>query len=152
MFILFFLFWLILNGRITAEIVVFGVVISAAVYAFICKFMDYRPADDLRLIKRLPLFIFYFLVLVKEIILANIAMAQYIFRPQILAEPAIVRFHPDLKSRWARVLLADSITLTPGTITVRMEDGEFWVHCYDKSMGEGLDESCFVRLLRKLEG
>ena len=48
-------------------------------------------------------------------------------------------------------MLANSITLTPGTITVDLKDGEYLVHCYDKSMGDGIDESGFVTLLRKLE-
>ena len=41
MFLLFFLAWVIFNGRITMEIVIFGLVIAAAVLAFVCKFMDY---------------------------------------------------------------------------------------------------------------
>ena len=151
MLIVFFLFWLILNGRVTLEIVIFGVVISAAMYAFICRFMDHSPGQDLFVLKRLPLVIAYVFVLIWEIIKANVVMAQYIFRPQIIAEPALVRFHSDLNTRLARVVLANSITMTPGTITVELTDGDFCVHCYDKSMGDGIDESVFVRLLRKIE-
>ena len=151
MFILFFLFWVILNGRITFEIIVFGVVISAAIYLFICKFMDYSPKMDLWLLKKIPLLLKYLLVLIREIAKANLVMIRFLFHPEILAEPALVAFRTDLRSRTARVLLANSITMTPGTITVRMEDGEYLVHCYDKSMGEGLDESAFVQVLRDLE-
>ena len=151
MYLLFFLFWLILNGRITLEIVIFGLVISAGLYAFTCKFMDYRPKVQLRLLCKAPLVIAYLFLLIKEIILANIAMAKFIFRPQVIAEPEIVTFRTDLQSNTARVVLANSITMTPGTITVRMEDGLYEVHCYDKSMGEGIEDSSFVRLLRRFE-
>ena len=151
MLIVFFLFWVILNGKITAEITVFGVVISAALYLFICKFMDYRPKQDLILFRKIPTVVEYLLVLIREIVKANLEMIRFLFHPEILAEPALVSFRTDLKSPTTRVLLANSITMTPGTITVRMEDGEYLVHCYDKSMGEGLDESAFVQVLRKLE-
>ena len=49
-----------------------------------------------------------------------------------LIDPKIVRFKSKLKKDIARVTLANSITLTPGTITVRCEDGEFYVHALDK--------------------
>jgi multicomponent Na+:H+ antiporter subunit E len=152
MYLIFFLFWIVLNGRITVEITVFGVVIAAAVYAFICRFMGYSFEKDKLLFRKLPLLIAYFFVLVIEIIKANIVMIQYIFSPQIEAEPALVRFHAELRTPSAQVLLANSITLTPGTITVEMKDGEYLVHCYDKSMGEGLESSVFVSMLKKMEG
>ena len=151
MFVVFFLFWLILNGRVTLEITVFGIVISAAVYAFFCKFLDYSPRRDLVLFKRLPWMLAYLFVLIWEIIKANVVMARYILLPGMRAKPALVRFHSGLTSPTARVILADSITMTPGTITVELEEGDYCVHCYDKSMGEGLESSVFVRLLARIE-
>ena len=41
MFLLFFLVWIIFNGAVTMEIVLFGLAVSLAMYAFICKFMNY---------------------------------------------------------------------------------------------------------------
>ena len=46
----------------------------------------------------------------------------------------------------------NSITLTPGTIAVALEDNEYTVHCLDRRFGEGLADSSFVRLLHKIEG
>lgn len=152
MYVLFFLFWVVLNGRITVEITVFGLVISAAMYVFICKFMGYSLKKDLMIIRKLPLGIAYCFVLVSEIIKANLVMIQYIFSARIEPEPALIRFHVDLKTHTAQVLLANSITLTPGTITVDMNDGNYVVHCFDKTMGEGIESSVFVTMLRKLEG
>ena len=104
------------------------------------------------ILKKLPLIAAYCLVLVNEIVKANLTMIHYLLSPQILPEPALVRFRTDLKTHTAQVLLANSITLTPGTITVEMKDGEYLIHCYDKTMGEGLDSSVFVSILKKLEG
>ncbi len=52
-------------------------------------------------------------------------------------KPALVRFKTDLKTKQARVVLANSITLTPGTITVTLEEDEYVVHCLDKELAEG---------------
>ena len=66
-------------------------------------------------------------------------------------EPAVVKFKSSLKSERARVALANSITLTPGTVTVRLQFDEFTVHCLDKSLAEGLNDSIFVKLLERIE-
>ena len=50
-----------------------------------------------------------------------------------------------------RVMLANSITLTPGTITADLTEGRFWVHALTKEMAEGLEESYFVKLIAKME-
>ena len=59
---------------------------------------------------------------------------------------------PGLKTDTARVVLANSITLTPGTITVTLEGDEFVVHCLDKELADGIENSVFVALLRRMEG
>ena len=66
-------------------------------------------------------------------------------------DPVVVRFRTDLKSKAAKVALANSITLTPGTITVDLEGDELIIHALDAELVEGIDESIFVRLLRKME-
>ena len=51
MYLLYFLLWVIFNGNITLEIVVFGLIIAAVLFAFTCKFMDYSIAQEKRNIK-----------------------------------------------------------------------------------------------------
>ena len=151
MLLLFFLAWIVFNGRVTLEIVLFGIVIALAVFAFICKFMDYSLQKELRFYKKLPAFCQYLYYLIKEIVAANIVVCRMILTRKEQMEPVIVHVHTDLKSETARVLLANSITLTPGTITVAMTDEDLLVHCLDKSLSEGMEDSVFVRLLRKME-
>jgi multicomponent Na+:H+ antiporter subunit E len=150
--ILFFLFWLILNGRVTLEIIIFGLIISASVYYFSCRFLDYDIANEVRLFKKIPIVLWIVVVLIKEIIKATLTMIGFIFNFRDIPEPALVHFTTALKTDAARYALATFITLTPGTITVRLRDGEFQVHCYDKEMARGIDESVFVQLLLKMEG
>lgn len=149
--ILLFLFWVVLNGRMTAEIAVFGLAVSAALYLFACKCLDWRPRYDWIALRSLPLLAQYGLLLVKEIVLSSLTMAGFIFSHRDIPEPVLVTFRPPLRTGLARVVLANSITLTPGTITVNMHEGDFQVHCYDSAMAKDLDKSGFVRLLQRWE-
>ena len=138
MFLLFFLVWIIFNGNITVEIAVIGLAVAAAVFAFICKFMDYSLKKEILLYKKLLAFIGYVIIL--------------IVTQREVVEPVIVKFRTSLRTETARVILANSITLTPGTITVSLEGDEYEVHCLDKSLAEGIEDSMFVKLLEKMEG
>ena len=151
MFILFFLVWVIFNGQFTLEIAVFGIVIAGAMYWFICKFLNYKPGYDLFLCKKAPLLIHYLITLIIEILKANGAVFKMIYSAEYEPEPAIVHFQTDLKTTFARVLLANSITLTPGTITVSLKDNIYTVHCLDKELAMGIDYSVFVKLLERIE-
>lgn len=152
MFLLFFLVWIIFNGNITVEIAVIGLAVAVAVFAFICKFMDYSLKKEILLYKKLLAFIGYVIILIIEIIKANIAVIHMIVTQREVVEPVIVRFRTSLRTETARVILANSITLTPGTITVSLEGDAYEVHCLDKSLAEGIEDSMFVKLLEKMEG
>lgn len=151
MFVLFFLIWIIFNGQLTLEIAAFGVVIAGAIYLFICKFLDYSPRNDIILCKRFFLLLHYVFVLVVEILKANGAVFRMIYSAKYNIEPTVVHFKTTLHSTFARVLLANSITLTPGTITVSLKDDEYVVHCLDKELALGIDSSIFVKLLERIE-
>ena len=151
MFLLFFSVWLILNGKVTAEICVFGVVISAALFYFMYRLMEYSMRKELLLFKLIPLFVRYFWVLVKEIVRANVCVLKIILSPELQPEPAFVYFETALRTGLAKVMLANSITLTPGTITVSVEGNRFCVHCLDRELAEGMEESVFVELLEEME-
>jgi multicomponent Na+:H+ antiporter subunit E len=151
MLLLFFLAWIIFNGRVTLEIVLFGIVISLAVFWFLCKFMDFSIQRERNFYRKLPRLLQYGYVLVREIVSANLTVCRMILTRKETMEPVIVRVHTDLKTETAKVILANSITLTPGTITVSMSGQELLVHCLDKSLSEGMEDSVFVKLLQKLE-
>lgn len=151
MYILFFLMWIIFNGKITWEIAGFGAVIAAVMYAFICKFMDYSIRRDILVIKKTIFILQYIAVLIWEIVKANWTVMKMILSVKKEREPVLFRFKTGLKTRTARVVLANSITLTPGTITVSLEEDEYVVHCLDKSLAAGMEDSVFVRLLERME-
>lgn len=152
MLFLFFFVWLVLNGKVTVEICILGALISAALFFFICRFMDYSVKKEILLFRLFPLFIRYFWVLIEEIVKANVCVLKIITSPDEQPEPALVYFDAEFRTGIAKVMLANSITLTPGTITVSVEENHFCVHCLDKELAEGMEDSVFVELLEKMEG
>ena len=151
MFILLFALWIILNGKITLEICLFGIAISLFIYLFMCKFMNFSIKKDLRLMRNVGFGIVYFFVLLKAIFLSNIKVMSIILFKRIPITPAIVEVKVNLKTRTAKAILANSITITPGTITVKIDGDIFTVHCLSMEMIDGIENSAFVKLLNKME-
>ena len=147
--VLIFLMWILLNGRVTAELVIFGIAISAAVSLFAYKVTGYAPANDRRIFRNLPLLLLYALNLVWEILKASFLVMGVAARRE-QPDPVIVEFDSGFESDLQNVLLANSITLTPGTITLFQEKDHFVIHCLKPEYAEGMEDSSFVRLLRKL--
>ena len=78
MFIVYFALWVILNGKWTTEIGIFGVIFAAALYAFSCRFMGYGFKKDLHYLRRLPTTICYGATLLAEIFKANVTVMKMI--------------------------------------------------------------------------
>ncbi|MCM1171332.1 MAG: Na+/H+ antiporter subunit E [Clostridium sp.] len=151
MLALLFLAWIIFNANITLEIVIFGIVITVVIFVFLCKCMDYSIKKEMKFYRLLPLISAYFFVLIWEIVKANITMLQFIVLDKYENEPELVSFKTTLTDESCKVMLANSITLTPGTITVDVSEDTYLVHCFDRELAEGMENSVFVRLLTKIE-
>ncbi|MGN1095828.1 MAG: Na+/H+ antiporter subunit E [Eubacteriales bacterium] len=156
MAVLLFLLWILLNGRFTfdagmLQIVISGVIVSGLVYIFAVKAFSMSPKAELYFWKNVFLLIAYAAVLVFEVIKANFAVISIILNKKKNPSPAIVKIRVPLKRGFSRFLLANSITLTPGTITVEQEEDIFIVHCLDRSLAEGIEKSVFVKLLERME-
>lgn len=147
-----FALWLLLNGRVTVEICLFGVVIAGAVYAFCVYALGYHPSHEKRLLKRLGGYVVYAAVLIWEIIKANLAVIRIILAPNPTYHPAIVRMKIPFEKEISRVLLSNSITLTPGTVTIEQYGDEFLVLCLDKPNADSIPDWNLTRMLHKMEG
>lgn len=152
MFFLLFGFWVLLNGSWTLEIALIGLVVSAALYAFIVKFMGYSPKKEWAIVRRLPRIIGYFLYLVKEVFLSAWATIKLVWSPKLVVEPEITSFHTHVRTLPGKVVLANSITMTPGTITVDMHDDLFLIHCLDTSFDVGKEGFEMERRVMAVEG
>ena len=151
MYFLFYVLWIVFNGQLTWEIAVIGLFVAGLIYAFLCKFMGWSLKKDLRIIKYTIFMVGYLFVLLWEILKANMATIRLVFTEKYEREPVLVTFKTNIKSPVLRVLLANSITLTPGTITVSLQDNEYTLHALDKELADGIEDSVFVHLLEKAE-
>ena len=151
MYILYFLLWVVFNGSFTFEISVIGLIVTTLIFMFTCKYMGY----SLRKEKKLYLTVFklckFFVILVIEIVKANISAIHFILSEEEEIEPVLVHFTMNFKSTIAKVLLANAITLTPGTITAELEGNDYTIHALDRSFACGLDHSIFVKCIREIE-
>ncbi|MBR0251453.1 MAG: Na+/H+ antiporter subunit E [Synergistaceae bacterium] len=153
MSLVYFSLWVIFNGRITFEIIIAGVIMSLMLDAFVKKILGikFTGATFIKCMKLFPDALFYLIVLLTEIIRANFAIIKMVLAPEIDVEPCIVKFNTKLKTEPARIALANSITLTPGTITVSLEGDELLVHALSREMADGLEGSMFEKLLMRME-
>ena len=151
MFILLLLIWFIFNGKITWELTVLGMVLCACIYFFMCRFMDYSVRKDIFLMRKSIFFLYYICVLIAEIIKSSIQVLHLVLTEREIVEPVIISYRTKLKTGLSRTILANSITLTPGTITISLEGDELIIHCLDKTMAEGFENLIFEGLLEKME-
>ena len=151
MYILLMLFWLIINGRITAEILITGAVITCAVGLLTASLYGYTPRTDLQVLKRTPYILLFILLVFREVLKANIAVMRLIPEGEERLRPVLVTFRTDLHSDICRYLFANSITITPGTITVSAEGDIFTVHCLSRDLLDTGSTNQILKVLRKME-
>ena len=151
MFIILYICWIIFNGNLTLEIALLGLFVTGLVYAFLWKFVHWTPWKDLILARFLWFAVSYIFVLIIEIIKATIATIGMTFNEKEEIRPVLVSFDTDIETEALRVLLANSITMTPGTITVSLTGSHYEVHALDETFGVDIDESVFVKRLRKAD-
>jgi multicomponent Na+:H+ antiporter subunit E len=113
--------------------------------------MDLSPKRELYYLKKGGYLFQFLCVLIAEIVKANFATMKLICSSNVVNDPVLVEFDTDLKSETSKFMLANAITLTPGTITVSVEGDRFTIHCLDKDFAEGINTSVFVDILHKLE-
>lgn len=147
--VMLFLLWIALNGRVTAEIAAFGILVTALVYLFMVRVFHWTLKRDMLLLRSLPIFLVYLLNLIREAAVAAARVALLALSPGKKPEPKIVEFNSGLGRRGLNVILANSITLTPGTITVRQEGDRFLVHALRAEYADNIENSSFIRLLRR---
>ena len=150
MFLICLLLWILFNGRITPEILLFGIAVSAGIYALSCILFGFSFEKDRVLVKILPGIPKMFFALISEMVKSNLSVTEMIWSGRKLS-PTFKTFETHLHSTAARVALADCITLTPGTITGILDGDHLTMHCIDVSMTDGKEEARFIRQLQKIE-
>jgi multicomponent Na+:H+ antiporter subunit E len=138
-FLILFAFWIFMSGQLDWWHLSWGFLSCTLVAAISHDFL-FKNIKSKGSVKETTLFFAYVPWLIYEIILANIYVAYLALHPKMLdlIDPHIIKFKTRLKNDFARVTFANSITLTPGTITVLIKDDYFFVHAINKSAAKSL--------------
>lgn len=145
-----FAFWTLMSGHFTPFLLGAGVASSVAVVWFARRMtvIDERGFP----VHLGPAAVLYWPWLVKEIVKSAWDVAKIILTPSLPISPRWVRVKATQRTAIGRVTYANSITLTPGTITIEAEDDEFLVHALTRAGAEGLLEGEMDRRVSRFEG
>jgi len=148
-FIIMLGFWVLLSGKLDPFHLTLGV-ISAALVAWTSTDLLFRERQRRGRLAEAGRFFRYIPWILKEIIKSTLQVTVLALHPKMAEKigPHLVRFRTSLRSNVAKVTLANSITLTPGTITVRVEDDLFLVHALTPELSAGMPGEMEERVAR----
>jgi len=126
-FILALIFWLLITFRFTLSNVIAGCVASLFCALIFGRYFFHNVYKFLQP-SRYFWFIIYLFIFIWECIKANLDVAYRVLHPGMPIKPGIVKVRTTLKSGFARTMLANSITMTPGTITIDIIDDDIYIH------------------------
>jgi multicomponent Na+:H+ antiporter subunit E len=150
-FLIMFGFWIMLSGKFDLFHLTLGVLSSALVSFLSADLLMFKEGKN-RLVTGVR-FLMYLPWLLYQIVLSTMHVTFLALHPRMKdqIDPTIVTFKTKLKTNIAKVALANSITLTPGTITVRIEDQVFYVHAISRKAAAGLPGEMEDRLAKVFE-
>lgn len=137
--ILYFI-WIAITGSLNYQELFLGVVITLLIAWLTLPRLQWL--NDVKLTPTLPLDLLrFFWIFIGALLKANIDMARRVLSPQLPINPAIVEIQTGLRSPLGKLLLANSITLTPGTLTVDVINDRLQVHWIDQAPGADLQSA-----------
>ncbi|OQY53642.1 MAG: cation:proton antiporter [Candidatus Parabeggiatoa sp. nov. 2] len=135
-----FIVWLLLVGTLSWSEIVVGIVVAAFTAFLSSNHLAF--IDNLKFKWAMPLHVLRYLqVFVVALLRANIDMARRVLSPRLPINPALVEVQTQLKSPLGKLILANSITLTPGTLTVDVVGDHLQVHWIDSTPGVDLEHA-----------
>lgn len=140
LFVLIFLLWLMLSGNLALAKVVSGLVVASVVTLASRPHLPLFSGLRLSPAAILP-FISYLAVFLAALIRANLDMARRVLSPSLPLNPGVVEVKTRLKSSLGRLILANSITLTPGTLTVDLQGDSILIHWVDIPPGSDIESA-----------
>ena len=152
--------WVGLSGRLDGLFITAGI-ISAAVVLFVTEAI-FHPGDPLGFERPPSRFgwlagttvrlAIYFPLLLWEIVLANLHVVRLVLDPRMPINPSLVEFESPLRTEASNAVLANSITLTPGTVTVDMSAHRFIIHCISETSRQGIQDGTLLKHVARAFG
>ncbi|MFO8059107.1 MAG: Na+/H+ antiporter subunit E [Bacillota bacterium] len=144
-------FWVIISETFHWQHLLVGAVIAASVAVFNRSLIEalelsrYRTAGIVLVVVMLGR-------LIRDMVRANIQVAQIVLSPRMPIDPHVVDFGTGLKPALSRALLANAITLTPGTLTIDVDGDRFVVHCLTEHNARAVSHWRLIEEFKQLEG
>ena len=141
--VLMFLFWFVLSGHTELWLLLLGLA-STGLTIFLSNRMNImdREGHPFHLTIRL---LRYFLYLGKEIVIANLGVVKKILMPGRTINPQIIQVPDNKKTDLGRVIYANSITLTPGTVTMELTENKIKVHALSNTSANKLQSGLMAK-------
>lgn len=146
-------FWLVLVERPTAAALVAGLAAAALISAWASSQLWARDEPPVLKPMQWLRFVGYALHLMRDIVAAAIVVAEKVLDPRMPIEPVLIVHRARFSREVSKIALANSITLTPGTLTVDVEGDEFLVHCLTEDFAgdivNGTVDRCIERVFEE---
>lgn len=146
-----FALWLVLSGHFEALLIFFGVA-SCALVAWIRTRMDRVDGEHHFGKIRFAAAARYLAWLAVEVVKSNLDVSRRILSPGLPISPTVVRVPASQRTEIGRVIFANSITLTPGTVSIDVQKAEIEVHALSREGADALLEGEMNRRVRAIEG
>jgi multicomponent Na+:H+ antiporter subunit E len=144
------LVWLGLSGHYTMLLLGMGAA-SVALVVYLSRRMEVADSEG-HPTHLAPRGIRFWSYLLLEIVKSNLDVARRVLTPGKSISPRVIRFKAPIEDEVGRVILANSITLTPGTVTMRAEDGEFEIHALTESAAQDVLDGDMTRRAGQMVG
>ena len=152
LFLALFVFWLIIAAEITWMTVLAGL-LAAGLIVWYSLDMVFTDADVPKLSLRMVwAFCRLAWTFIREMVVANIQVAKIVLHPKMPLEPTFRQVRQPLKKDLTRTLYGNAITLTPGTLTVDMNENTILVHGLTRAHVEQLEDGSLEKAFIAVEG
>lgn len=132
-------FWLVLTGSLAATDLAMGVALSLLLGWWAARTLWAAGDEPSLTLAQSGRFLVYLLWLVKEIVVAAVGVAEKVLDPRMPIDPVMIVHQSPLTRPVSRVAFANSITLTPGTLTVDLDASGYTVHCLTEEFATGIE-------------
>lgn len=148
-FTLLYAFWIILSERVEVESLTVGAVVCVGVLLYNSKTIERKRKSSF---KKVWLLFRFVGVLLKEIVISNFQVAAIVLGRKLEIDPQVFEYRTVLKTDKYRTVLANAITLTPGTITLAIDGDNLTIHGLRKENIDGVVDSEIEKILIQIEG
>lgn len=142
-------FFLVLCEKISIVNIIFSIIVGFLVYRF-----NTHSGELARLFNRKTIhtWILFVPMLFFEVVKANFQVAKIALSVDMKLDPKIVMYESRINNQWLITILANVITLTPGTMSVDIYENQLKIHCLNQAYADGLNSMGLEKLLFRIEG